>query len=74
MLGGMTMLASILTMLNPVATKFGGIGAIIALRAVQGLAQVSPISDLYSPAQVLSPGKECPGCSSIPRTTSGSTR
>ena len=41
MLGSMTMLASILTMLNPVATKLGGIGAIIGLRIVQGLAQVS---------------------------------
>jgi hypothetical protein len=40
MLGLMTMLAGILTMLNPVAAEFGGIGAIVGLRVVQGLVQV----------------------------------
>ena len=40
-IGGMTFLAGLLTVLNPLAARQGGIGALVALRIVQGLAQVS---------------------------------
>ena len=43
MLGSMTALAGLLTMLNPLAARAGGIGALVALRVIQGLVQVCGI-------------------------------
>jgi hypothetical protein len=45
LIGGGTFLAGVLTLFNPLAARIGGIGALIALRIVQGLVQV-PINDV----------------------------
>ncbi len=41
MMGLMTFVAGLLTMFNPMAARNGGIGALVALRIIQGLVQVS---------------------------------
>ena len=40
MMGSMTALAGLLTILNPITARAGGIGALVALRVIQGLVQV----------------------------------
>ena len=40
LLGSLTGLAGLLTILNPIAARSGGIGALAALRVIQGLVQV----------------------------------
>ena len=40
LLGSMTALAGLLTLLNPLAARAGGIGTLVVLRVIQGLVQV----------------------------------
>ena len=46
LIGTGTFLAGVLTLFNPLAARSGGIGALIALRVVQGLVQVGSYATL----------------------------
>ncbi len=55
MMGIMTFLAGLLTLFHPLAARSGGIGALMAIRVIQGLAQVS----LSQMTQGVNPGNLC---------------